>query len=82
MALTWIQIYRDDDKPMYRRGNRVLIGICAYNMVLFISTKLFYMYHNKKRAKIWDAMSSKERQDYLATTQDQGNKRLDFRFAH
>ena len=75
------QIYRNDDKPMYRRGNRVLIGICIYNMVLFIGTKAFYVYINKKRAKIWDVMSAKEKADYLATTTDKGNKRLDFRFA-
>lgn len=67
---------------MYRRGNRVLIGICAYNMVLFIGTKLFYVYVNKSRAKKWDAMSLEERDHYLATTNDKGNKRLDFRFAH
>jgi hypothetical protein len=79
--LTNPQIYRDDDKPMYRRGNRVLIGICIYNMILFIGTKLFYLHINRTRAKIWDAMSPKEKEDYLSTTTDQGNKRLDFRFA-
>jgi hypothetical protein len=66
---------------MYRRGNRVLIGICIYNMFLFGGTKLFYVYVNRKRARIWDAMSAKEKSDYLATTTDKGNKRLDFRFA-
>lgn len=50
-------------------------------MFLFGGTKLFYVYVNKKRAKIWDAMSAKEKNDYLATTTDKGNKRLDFRFA-
>lgn len=50
-------------------------------MVLFIGAKAFYVYVNKKRARIWDAMSAKEKADYLATTTDKGNKRLDFRFA-
>jgi hypothetical protein len=50
-------------------------------MVVFIAAKAFYVHVNKKRAKIWDAMSTAEREDYLATTKDEGNKRLDFRFA-
>lgn len=59
----------------------MLIGICVYNMVLFIGAKLFYVYINRKRERIWSAMSVAEREEYLATTKDVGNKRLDFRFA-
>jgi hypothetical protein len=75
------QIYRDNDKPLYRTGNKVLIGICVYNFLLFIGAKLFYVYINTKRAKVWDAMTQQEKEHYLKTTKDQGNKRLDFRFA-
>ncbi|KAF2028601.1 phthalate transporter [Setomelanomma holmii] len=75
-------IYRNDDKPLYRRGNRVLIGICVYNMFVFIGAKLFYIRVNANREKKWNAMSQEEKQHYLATTTDKGNKRLDFRFAH
>ena len=66
---------------MYRVGNRALIGIVCYNIILFLAAKVFYVSVNKRRAKVWDAMSLKERDDYLATTKDVGNKRLDFRFA-
>ena len=59
-----------------------MIGICAYNFVLFIGAKLFYVYINKKREQKWNEMSGQERDTYLATTRDRGNKRLDFRFAH
>jgi hypothetical protein len=69
-------IYRDDDKPMYRRGNKVLLGICAYNFVLFIGAKLYYVNVNKKREKIWGAMSKDEKEQYLETTTDKGNKRF------
>ncbi|KAK4908701.1 hypothetical protein LTR49_022441 [Elasticomyces elasticus] len=76
------QIYRAKDAPMYRTGNKVLIGIAAYNVVLFLGTKIFYVRINAKRDKLWKAMSDEEKEDYLATTKDRGNKRLDFRFAH
>ncbi|WPH03473.1 Hypothetical protein R9X50_00635300 [Acrodontium crateriforme] len=75
-------IYRADDKPLYRRGNKVLIAIACYNLVLFVSTKLFYVNINKKRQATWSSMSKEEKEHYLATTEDKGNKRLDFRFAH
>ncbi|KAL8699436.1 MAG: hypothetical protein Q9224_001415, partial [Gallowayella concinna] len=40
------QIYREDDKPLYRRGNKVLLGVAAYNVVLFIGAKLYYSWKN------------------------------------
>lgn len=75
-------IYREDDKPLYRRGNKVLIAICAYNFALFIGAKIFYVTVNKKREAIWSSMSNEDKDTYLKTTTDKGNKRLDFRFAH
>ncbi len=52
------------------------------NIVLYILTKVYYIQRNKQKARKWDAMSEEERLNYLATTTDRGNKRLDFRFAH
>lgn len=75
-------IYRDDDKPLYRKGNKVLLAICAYNFVLYIGAKLYYIGINKKRERVWSNMSKEEKETYLETTKDKGNKRLDFRFAH
>ncbi|TFK28560.1 allantoate permease [Coprinopsis marcescibilis] len=80
-------IYREDDKPAckfpYRRGNNWLIGICAFNcIVLYPSVKAYYIWRNKKRALIWDAMTSEKKAEYLSNTTDKGNRRLDFRFAH
>ncbi|MCJ1270997.1 hypothetical protein MMC22_010896 [Lobaria immixta] len=68
-------IYRDEDKPLYRAGNKVLIVICCYNICLFIGAKVFYVSKNSSRQKIWDSMSTQEKQTYLKTTTDQGNKR-------
>ncbi|KDQ22404.1 hypothetical protein PLEOSDRAFT_36128 [Pleurotus ostreatus PC15] len=77
------QIYRKDDAPRYRRGNTILITICVFNIaVLYPATKAYYMWRNRQRAKIWDAMTSEEKATYLQTTKDIGNRRLDFRFAH
>lgn len=75
-------IYRDDDKPLYRRGNKVLIAICAYNFLLFIGARIYYVKVNRRRQMIWDSMTQEEKSTYLETTKDKGNKRLDFRFAH
>ena len=77
-----INIYRTDDSPYYFRGNKVLIAIACYNLVLLVATKFFYVSVNKKRETKWSAMSKEEKEHYLATTTDRGNKRLDFRFAH
>ncbi|KAJ3899340.1 allantoate permease [Lentinula edodes] len=77
------QIYRTDDAPRYRRGNLTLIIICCFNVVvLYPATKAYYIWRNRQRDRIWDAMSVEERKEYLTTTTDVGNRRLDFRFAH
>ncbi|KAK3323382.1 major facilitator superfamily domain-containing protein [Cercophora scortea] len=75
-------IYRDDDLPLYRRGNRQLLAITCMNIVLYGLVKVYYIYRNKSRDAKWNAMSEDERLNYLATTTQKGNKRLDFRFAH
>ncbi|KAI5861458.1 MFS general substrate transporter [Durotheca rogersii] len=74
-------IYRDDDKPLYRRGNKVLLGINCANFFVYLAAKFYYVYANKRREKIWDAMTPEEQNDYRENTKDEGSKRLDFRFA-
>lgn len=75
-------IYRADDAPLYRRGNRQLIAILAGNIGIYFLTKVYYVLRNRYRDKKWNAMTAEERLEYLSTTTDEGNKRLDFRFAH
>ncbi|KAJ5624293.1 hypothetical protein N7510_000602 [Penicillium lagena] len=75
-------IYRTNDKPYYHVGNKVLIGLSVWSMALFVFSKFYYIWRNKKNAAIWDNMSSEERERYVVENKDLGNKRVDFRFAH
>ena len=75
-------VYRTDDAPYYRRGNKVLLAIIAMNIVLYALAKWYYVWKNARREKIWGSWTEEERQRYVETTTDKGNKRLDFRFAH
>ncbi|KAI1641587.1 MFS general substrate transporter [Daldinia loculata] len=75
-------IYRDDDQPLYRRGNRVLLGITVFNILLFYVVKAFYIWRNKLRDRKWNSMTQEEQENYILTTKDEGMQRLDFRFVH
>ncbi|KAF5723126.1 nicotinamide mononucleotide permease [Fusarium mundagurra] len=73
-------IYREDDKPLYRRGNKNLIGITAGTIFAYAFAKGYYTYRNKSKRSRWDSMTAHEKANYLNNTSDQGNKRLDFFF--
>ncbi|KAF8461311.1 allantoate permease [Gautieria morchelliformis] len=76
-------IYRADDAPRYQRGNRALIIICCVNLlVLYPGTRTYYKWRNSQRDARWNAMSPQEKAQYLSTTTDQANRRMDFRFAY
>ncbi|KAF7593207.1 hypothetical protein BBP40_011837 [Aspergillus hancockii] len=75
-------IYRADDAPRYKRGNRVLVALVIMNIFIYLLTKAYYVWRNASRDKKWGAMTQEEKMNYLATTTDEGNKRLDFRFTH
>ena len=61
---------------------KVLLAIIAMNIVLYALAKWYYVWKNARREKIWGSWTEEERQRYVETTTDKGNKRLDFRFAH
>ncbi|KAJ5030633.1 major facilitator superfamily domain-containing protein [Bipolaris maydis] len=60
----------------------ILIATCMYNLVLFVASKQYYIVLNRRRARIWDGMTREEKETYLLTTTDKGNRRLESRFAH
>ncbi|KAL4971678.1 major facilitator superfamily domain-containing protein [Aspergillus desertorum] len=75
-------IYQSSDSPRYFKANRGLLVICVWMCVIqYPGTYLYYRWRNSRKAKKWDAMSPEEQHHYRQTTTDQGNKRLDFRFA-
>ena len=50
-------IYREDDKPQYRRGNGVLFAINLLGIVVFLLTKAYYIRRNQQRSRVWNAMA-------------------------
>ncbi|EOD43958.1 putative allantoate permease protein [Neofusicoccum parvum UCRNP2] len=75
-------IYREDDRPLYQRGNKILLGICCFNIVLFVVVKYYYVNKNQRREKAWAKLTGEEKIEYIHNTKDEGAKRLDFRFSH
>ncbi|KXJ87920.1 major facilitator superfamily domain-containing protein [Microdochium bolleyi] len=75
-------MYRDEDKPQYRKGNTYLLAINLLAILLFLFAKWYYVHENKRRDRIWKGMSEDEQRGYRETTKLQGSRRLDFRFAH
>ena len=68
------QIDRKYDGPYYKQGNSVLVAICALSLVTFLAQRQYLVRLNKKKEeKLYQS-------DLIAREQD-GNKRLDFRFA-
>ncbi|KAH6618783.1 major facilitator superfamily transporter [Boeremia exigua] len=75
-------IYQPSDAPRYFKANKGLLVICIW-MCLFQypGTYFYYRWRNSQKANIWDTFTEEERENYRTTTTDEGNKRLDFRFA-
>ena len=77
-----MQIYREKDRPLYRTGNAALLGLISWNIILIVGSKIYYIWRNRSRDEVWNTMTEQEKAHYLETTEDRGNKRLDFRFVH
>lgn len=75
-------IYREDDKPYYHRGNRVLLGINILSIVLVYLAKLYYVWRNKQKEKVWNTYTKEQKEEYVASNPQRGNKGLDFKFLH
>ncbi|KAI1634305.1 major facilitator superfamily transporter [Biscogniauxia mediterranea] len=75
-------IYQPEDAPRYFKANRGLLVICIWMcLIQYPGTYFYYRWRNNSKAKKWDAMTPEEQDHYRKNTTDEGNKRLDFRFA-
>lgn len=81
-AIIGMNIYREEDRPLYKVGNTVLIAFVGYNLLVYAGARYFYKWLNAKRDKEWNAMSEEEQIVYLQGAKDGASKRKDFRFAY
>lgn len=81
LATSLVRTYIVRDRPYYIRGNKILLAICCFNIILFPTVKYYYISRNKRRQEAWIKMTGEEQVDHVSTTKDEGAKRLDFRFA-
>jgi hypothetical protein len=75
-------IYRQNDAPLYRQGNKALVAFCVMNVVVYGLVKVYYVWRNRVRTREWDGMSREAKQAYLENTTDTGSGRKDFKLAH
>ncbi|KAI0423138.1 major facilitator superfamily transporter [Xylaria grammica] len=81
-AIIGANVYQPGDAPRYFKANTGLLVICIWMVVVqYPGTYLYYRRRNAQKARVWDAMTPEEQDEYRKTTTDVGNKRLDFRFA-
>ncbi|KAL7412614.1 major facilitator superfamily domain-containing protein [Mrakia frigida] len=77
------QIYRAADAPRYNKANSALAGVAAANIVLLLAIKGYFMWRNRQKRAVWNALTSEEKDHYakhIAPTI--GNKSLLFEFKH
>ncbi|RCK57865.1 hypothetical protein Cantr_06728 [Candida viswanathii] len=70
-AIIGANIYRNDDLPLYHRGNMQLFVLTLLAIPVILLAKGYYVWQNKRRDKIWNAMTEEEKDDYRNTTKDE-----------
>lgn len=68
-------IYREDDKPHYRRGNMNLIAITVVTIAAYALAKVYYTARNKYKRVRWGKMTDAEKAWYLQNSRGEGHKR-------
>ncbi|EGV65738.1 hypothetical protein PSN45_003475 [Yamadazyma tenuis] len=75
-------IYKADDYPLYKNGNRTLFIITLVLVPLFLLVRQYYIARNNYKSKKWNAMTPDEQHEYIQKNAHLGNKRLDFQFVY
>jgi len=83
-VLVSTQVYQKNDEPYYYTGNKVTITIALATCFALVGQRWYLKHLNKKKNRQWQAMSMREQLAYQNDKQreDEGNKRLDFRFTY
>ena len=79
-AIIALNIYREDDFPLYKRGIPYCFDRIAVNPVVVVYEMLLYL-EKQPKGKLWNKMTE-EREYYRKHSTDRGNERLDFVFEH
>ncbi|QPC64326.1 hypothetical protein HYE67_006557 [Fusarium culmorum] len=58
-------IYRQNDLPLYRTGNSVLLRLVGWNMCVYSGTIFYYRWRNASRDKLWESFSEDEQLDKI-----------------
>ncbi|GAA5925549.1 uncharacterized protein JCM15063_005055 [Sporobolomyces koalae] len=76
-------LYQKSDAPRYFKANSIILGIIAFNIIIvYPGTWFYYRARNAWKDKQWSNMSTQQKSEYLATTKDEGCRRLDFKFVY
>ena len=59
-AIIALNIYREDDFPLYKKGNTILFLIELLLIPLLLFTKCFYIWKNNQKGKLWNKMTEEE----------------------
>lgn len=81
-AIISANVYQDSDKPLYHRGNEVLIGLAFSTVGACVFARYYYIFRNKQKEAAWAKLTPEQQETYHRETSDRGNKRLDFRFTY
>ncbi|KAJ4168984.1 hypothetical protein NW754_010916 [Fusarium falciforme] len=60
-SIAAVNIYREGDKPYYYTANKGLIGLCVFNIVLFVLAKLYYVWRNRVLARQYADLSETDK---------------------
>ncbi|KAK9321295.1 major facilitator superfamily domain-containing protein [Lipomyces orientalis] len=72
-------VYRESDAPYYHRGNGILIGLNVLSMIIILAIRQYYVVENRRRDKLWEQLGQDEKDEYVKSSHDLGNRQLSFK---
>ncbi|OAQ61526.2 hypothetical protein VFPPC_16522 [Pochonia chlamydosporia 170] len=70
-SIAAVNIYRDGDKPYYYKANKGLVGLCVFNILLFVLAKVYYVWRNRVIVR-----------QHAETPESEKSRMVDARFTH